>query len=60
MLPTIDGFIALSVILEGPGARPEVRIVCRQHSAFAAGGEDLVLAERKSIYITDGSDRPPL
>src|SRR5580704_18584011 len=59
MLPSIDGFIALSVILESPGARPEVSVIRGQHSTFAPSGQNLVLAKRKHIYIAHRSNRMP-
>src|ERR1700721_3239987 len=39
--------MALSMILERPGARPKGFILGHQQAAFAAGGDDLVLAKGK-------------
>src|SRR5271154_4243446 len=60
MLPLINSFIALAMIFECPGARPEIRVVGCQHASLAAGGHDFVLTEREGIDMTHRPHGTPL
>src|SRR5215470_500112 len=60
MVAMINGVIAFSVIFEGPGARPIVRVIGCQHTAFTASSHNFVLTKRKCIHVTHGSDLTPL
>src|SRR5262249_13005913 len=55
-LDRAGGGIALAVILDRPGAMPELAVVRGDHAAFAGGSDDLVLTERPSRNIADRSN----
>src|SRR5438270_2098812 len=54
------GVMVLSVILETPRPLPKFVVIGCQHTAFPAGGHDLVLAKRKGSSIAEASNGPPL
>ena len=47
---------ALAVVLVRPDRFPQIFVVDRDHSAFAAGGHDLVLAEGPRADVADRAD----
>ena len=54
MPAVVDGVPALAVVFEAPGTLPQLPVVGRQHSSFAAGRDDFVLAEGKRPGIAGG------
>src|SRR5687768_6968209 len=56
MLALVDGLPALAVVLVRPHPRPQFLVVSGHHPAFAAGGHDLVLAERPGADLAEASD----
>src|SRR5690554_5592703 len=60
VVPLINRFPTLTMVLVGPHAGPQLTIVSRHHAPFPAGGHDLVLAERPGPDMTDRADRAPL
>src|ERR1700678_733641 len=47
VLAVVNGIVAFTMVFEAPRALPDLGIIRREHSAFAAGGHDFVLAERE-------------
>ena len=58
MFALVDGLGALGVVLVGPGGAPHALVVEGEESAFAAGGEDRVLAEAEGGEVAEGADGP--
>ena len=59
MLALEDGLVALAMVLVLPGPLPQPPPVGEQHAALAAGGHDLVLAEREAADVAEGADWTP-
>src|SRR5271170_1911053 len=57
VLEAVNGSIVLTMVLETPRALPNLGVVRREHSSFAAGRHNFVLAERKGCDVSDRSDR---
>ena len=60
VLALVDRLPALAVVLQRPHARPQPALVGGDHAALAAGGHDLVLAERPGPDMADGAHRAAL
>src|SRR6266853_562085 len=54
------GAMVLSVILEAPRPFPQFIVISGQHTSFAAGRHDLVLAKGEGSSIAEASNRSPL
>jgi len=54
----VDGLVALAVVLVGPGGAPPALVVHGEEAAFAAGGDDLVLAETEGGEVAEGAHGP--
>jgi len=57
MVAFVNRRIGLAVVFVRPHLRPEISVVCRDHTAFAACGHDLVLTERPGADMAERTDR---
>src|SRR5579863_2385379 len=55
MLPSKDGIVTFAVVFVAPCPVPQIFVIGRDHAAFAARGQDLVLAKRESGHVSDRS-----
>src|SRR3954452_18442969 len=60
VLTLVNRVPALAVVLVRPDALPQLFVVDGDHSTFAAGGHDLVLAEGPRADVADRADAAPL
>jgi len=60
MVNGIDCLVVFAMVLIGPHSSPKISGVCGDHTAFACGRHDLVLAERECSDISQRSNRSAL
>jgi hypothetical protein len=56
----MSSVIRLTVVFETPCPFPQLAVICGEHAALSAGGQDFVLAKGESSNIAQASDRSPL